>query len=150
VVLGIIAYFLHISNSQNGGPFAREVYVVVLGSISVIVSFVWLIPFTFTFMHYPFDFLMSLGWWAAFGLIVDWTHRIDCRQFFVFRGFTFRLNAQCSKWRAAEAFACVTAVLWLLSALLVSLLFFFFPRNSANLSIRDTEHLGLPSRFAQG
>jgi hypothetical protein len=70
-------------------------------------------------MHYPLDFLTSFGWFAAFGALVDWIHRINCGQAFNW-GFIYH-GGVCGQWKAAEAFSFIAAVFWLVSALLVSL-----------------------------
>jgi hypothetical protein len=66
IVLGIMAYFLERRRSWRG-PMAREIYTVVIATLSVLFSLVWLIPTTSSMLHYPFDLLASAAWFAAFG-----------------------------------------------------------------------------------
>lgn len=64
------------------------------------------------------DVILSLAWFAAFGLLVDTIHQIPrCRTFdWYFPGSDHSL---CTRWKAAEAFSFLSAILWLVSALVV-------------------------------
>lgn len=68
VVLGLVAHFLDQRNKYGIGPLGRSIYTIVIASISVLFSLVWLIPTTASMLHYPFDLLMSAAWFAAFGV----------------------------------------------------------------------------------
>jgi len=116
VVLGLIAHFLHIHHREHVGPLGREIYTTVIAALSVLVSLVWLIPFTSSFMHYPFDLLLSFGWFAAFGVLVNYIHKINCGSAFQWAGLAH--NNTCSRWKATEAFSFISACFWLASALL--------------------------------
>ncbi|KAF2143309.1 uncharacterized protein K452DRAFT_225060 [Aplosporella prunicola CBS 121167] len=121
VCLGISAHFLHeyYESEPHTGPNGREIYTIIIAALSLLMSLVWLIPFTSTFFHYPFDFLLSLAWFAAFGVLVNWVHRANCGGAFHWGGITH--NNYCSKWKANEAFAFISACFWLASAILVRL-----------------------------
>lgn len=67
VVLGLVAWFLHEHDKWGVGPVAREIYTIVIASLSVVFSLFWMIPTTHSMLHYPFDLLMSAAWFAAFG-----------------------------------------------------------------------------------
>lgn len=71
----------------------------------------------------PVDVIISLAWFAAFGLLVDSIHQIPrCHTFdWHFPGSDHSL---CTRWKAAEAFSFLSAILWLVSALVVG-----FPRG---------------------
>ena len=82
----------------------------------MLVALIWLIPSASTFYAWPIDIVISLAWFAAFGILVDALHGHGCaRQALDFQevgdgGF-------CGRWRTAEAFSFISALLWLLSAL---------------------------------
>jgi len=117
VVLGIVGYFIH-RYHHNGhvGPIAREIYTEVVAGITTFFSLIWLLPFTFNFLHYPIDFLFSFAWFAAFGVLVDWIHDINCGGAFHWGGLAN--GSYCGQWKAAEAFSFISACFWLASALL--------------------------------
>jgi len=121
VVLGLAGHFLRIHHNQGTGPKGREIYTTIIAAWSVVLSLLWLLPFTHTFMHYPLDLLTSFGWFAAFGALVDWIHRINCGQAFNW-GFIYH-GGVCGQWKAAEAFSFIAAVFWLVSALLSAYVF---------------------------
>ena len=77
---------------------------------------IWLLPFTYNFLHYPIDFLFSFAWFAAFGVLVNWIHDINCGGAFHWGGLAN--GSYCGQWKAAEAFSFISACLWLASALL--------------------------------
>jgi hypothetical protein len=112
VVLGLMAHFLDI----HTGSKPRDIYTIVWAVFSVLLSLVWLLPFTSALLHAPVDFLLSLGWFGAFGLSVDWVHRIGCGKAFQWRGLTS--GGRCGQWKAVEAFTFLSGVFWFTSALL--------------------------------
>jgi hypothetical protein len=116
VVLGLIGHFLHIRHTQGTGPKGREIYTTVIAAWSIIVSLLWLLPFTSSFMHYPLDFITSCAWFAAFGALVNWIHKINCGSAFAWSGLYH--GGTCDKWKAAEAFSFISACFWLASAIL--------------------------------
>jgi hypothetical protein len=67
VVLGLMAHLLHRYDHTHTGPLARMIYTIIIAALSALFSLVWLIPTTRSMMHYPFDLLMSVAWFAAFG-----------------------------------------------------------------------------------
>ncbi|KAF2421561.1 hypothetical protein EJ08DRAFT_653392 [Tothia fuscella] len=124
VVLGIVGHFLRIRHKTGTGPRGREIYTEVVAAISVVLSLVWLLPFTANIMHYPLDVILSFAWFAAFGALVNWLHKLNCGGAFQWQGLTH--GGQCNQWRAAEAFAFISACFWLASAILG-----FFIRHKA-------------------
>jgi len=116
VVLGIGAYLLHIHHKQHVGPLGREIYTTVVAALSTLLSLLWLLPFTSSFMHYPADFFISVAWFAVFGILVNWIHKINCGSAFHWAGL--QRSGSCNTWKAAEAFSFIAACFWLASALL--------------------------------
>jgi len=125
VVLGIMAYELHLhheSHAGDGEPFGREVYSLILAIFSLLLSLVWMLPFAHNMMHYPADFLLSAGWFAAFALLLNWLHKTDCGSAFAWHGIQ-HLHDECNRWRASEAFAFLAAIFWFASFVLGLMVF---------------------------
>ncbi|KAF2500957.1 hypothetical protein BU16DRAFT_522039, partial [Lophium mytilinum] len=66
-------------------------------------------------MHYPFDLFISAAWFAAFGVFVNWIHKLPCGGIWHWSGLAN--GGYCSQWKAAEAFSFIGACFWLASAL---------------------------------
>jgi len=128
VVLGILAFFLRLHHTQHTGPLGREIYTTIVAIVSVLLSLVWLLPFTATFMHYPIDLVISAAWFAAFAVLVNWIHKIDCGGIFHWTGLYH--GGQCNQWKAAEAFSFISAIFWFASALLSAWVFHKVTRGS--------------------
>jgi len=116
VVLGLVGHFLRIHHKTGQGPHGREIYTEVIAAISVVVSLLFLLPFTSSFMHYPLDLILSLAYFAAFGALVNQVHRMNCGGAFAWNGILH--GGVCSQWKAAEAFSFLSAIFWLVSTLL--------------------------------
>lgn len=78
IVAGITGWVLARSNKHTHG-FGRFIYTEVIAAITILVALLWLIPFSSSFVHWPFDIFVSICWFVAFGLLVnvslDTTHR---------------------------------------------------------------------------
>jgi hypothetical protein len=118
VVLGIDAHFLHVHHQTNYGPFGREVYIIILSVLALILSLVWMLPTRSAMLHVPADIIISLGWFAAFGVLVNFLKTSGCGSAFSWGGITH--GSECNKWQAAEAFSFLSALFWLASAVVVS------------------------------
>jgi Membrane-associating domain len=119
VVLGLDAHFLDIHRKTDAGPLGREIYIIVLSIIALLLSLVWMLPTVSHLLHAPADIIISAGWFAAFGVLVNYLHSTGCGSYFTWGGITG--NTICNQWQAAEAFSFLSAIFWLLSALVVSL-----------------------------
>jgi hypothetical protein len=62
------------------------------------------------------DILISFAWFAAFGILVDYLHDLPCGSIWSWR---FGGDGICGRWKAAEAFSFLSAILWLVSAIVV-------------------------------
>jgi len=116
VVLGLDAHFLHIHHKTDNGPLGREIYVIVLSVLSVLLALVWMIPTTAAMLHVPADLILSLGWFAAFGVLVNYLHLIGCGSYFTWGGITG--GSICNQWQATEAFSFLSAIFWAASAII--------------------------------
>lgn len=71
IVAGINGDYLHQVRHTSSWSQGRFIYTEVVAGIAIFFSLIWLIPFSGTFAHWPVDFLISIIWFAAFGLLVD-------------------------------------------------------------------------------
>lgn len=106
---------MHLHHTEGTGPWGRYIFTECLAAFAVVLSLVWIVPFTWTFMHYPIDIFMSVAWFASFGALINWIHRIDCARAFVWFGYE---GWTCNLYKTNEAFVFISAVLWLLSSFL--------------------------------
>jgi len=136
VVLGLNSYFLHRYDKHHVGPRGREIYIEIISAISVLLSLIWLLPFTSHFMHYPLDFFISAAWFAAFGTLVNYIHKLPCGS--VWRWSGLANGSFCSQWKAAEAFSFIGACFWLASALLG--LYVYHKLGNRNATTDGTHH----------
>lgn len=65
------------------------------------------------------DIIISLAWFAAFGVLVDGIHRLDCGS--IWQWGIITQDSVCGRWKAAEAFSFLSAIVWLVSGLVVSI-----------------------------
>ncbi|KAF2752190.1 integral membrane protein [Sporormia fimetaria CBS 119925] len=114
IVLGLMAWFLDRHHHYGIGPKGREVYTIVIAAISIVGSLIWLIPTLANMLHYPFDLLMAAAWFAAFGILVDYVDDHGCGAWWSWKTRSFH-DPWCSKWKAAESFAFISAISWFLS-----------------------------------
>lgn len=70
IVAGVNGEFLHKSNADSW-TLGRFIYTEVVAGIAIFLALIWLVPFSSTFVNWPVDIIISLCWWAAFGLLVD-------------------------------------------------------------------------------
>ncbi|BCR94682.1 MARVEL domain-containing protein [Aspergillus luchuensis] len=127
VVAGIIGHYLA-QYSGDAWPEARWIYTEVVAGLSILLGLIWLIPFSSGFFSWPFDVIISLAWFAAFGILVNAIHKFSCGSIWHWGGL-YRNNT-CSRWKAAEAFSFISAIVWLASAL-VGLWFTFRVRKDS-------------------
>lgn len=70
IVAGVTGDYLHKSNASSMSLW-RFIYTVTVAGISILLSLLWLIPFSSTFVHWPIDFFISILWWISFGVLVN-------------------------------------------------------------------------------
>jgi hypothetical protein len=131
VVLGIDANFINKYRHNQGGPIGREIYIIIWAVFSVLFSLFHMIPTVHSMLHVVADIIFSAGWFAAFGLLVNYIRGVNCGSYFTWGMFhpishqitrlTYNLGGithggVCNQWQAEEAFAFIAAVAWLLSA----------------------------------
>ncbi|KAL1856912.1 hypothetical protein Daus18300_010566 [Diaporthe australafricana] len=116
IVAGITGDHLHASRGQSSWSLGRFIYAEVVAGLSILLALLWLLPFSGSFVHWPVDLVISFAWFAVFGLLVDWLGG-SCGSTFDWSGIGLRGN-DCGSWKADEAFAFLSAICWLVSALI--------------------------------
>jgi len=117
VVAGITGDYLHAVQGSSTWDQGRFIYTEVVAGLSILLSIVWLFPFSGSFIHWPADLLISVMWWVAFGLLVNFLNG-TCGYVFDWQGINFNGTDTCPKWKADIAFAFLSALCWLVSAML--------------------------------
>lgn len=117
IVAGLTGEYLHKTSGVSAWDNGRFIYSVVVAGLSILLALIWLIPFTSSFFHYPADFFISIMWWVVFGLLVNFVGDA-CGYIFNWDNIAIRRDDQCGKWKAIIAFSFLSALCWLVSALL--------------------------------
>ncbi|KAJ5280117.1 hypothetical protein N7478_005489 [Penicillium angulare] len=145
VVAGIIGHYLASFHQIDPWPQARWIYAEVIAALSILLALIWLIPFSSGFFSWPLDILISFAWFASFGILVDGIKHLPCGS--VWR-WSFRGDSVCMRWKTAEAFSFLSAIFWLLSAL-VGIWFTFRARDNASSNDSGRRRLWNRSRAAE-
>jgi len=114
IVAGVTGDYLHHAHGSSWN-LGRFIYTEVVAGLSIFLALIWLIPFSSTFIHWPMDIFISILWWVVFGLLVDLVGG-SCGAIFDWGNVSPR-GDQCGKFKADIAFAFLSAILWLVSAL---------------------------------
>ncbi|KAH7381729.1 hypothetical protein BKA66DRAFT_570853 [Pyrenochaeta sp. MPI-SDFR-AT-0127] len=122
IVLGIAAHFLNQHDRYSTGPLARLVYTTTVSSISVVLSFVWVIfsttSSTSSIVTFITDLLASAAWFAAFGVLQTWYDATllcsgaagELWDWNV--GGVVWWRGMCEQWSAVQAFSFLAAMFW--------------------------------------
>lgn len=113
IVAGVTGQYLHRSNASSWTN-GRFIYTEVVAALSIVLSLLFLLPFSSTFVHWPVDIFFSILWWVVFGLLVDLIGN-NCGGVFNWGNVAPR-GDQCGKFKADIAFAFLSAIVWLASA----------------------------------
>lgn len=116
VVAGVNGEFLHHSQGVDSWTIGRQIYAEVIAGISIFFALIWLVPFSSSMTNWPLDVVISLCWWAAFGLLVDQLDSSACGDVFNWSDLSLR-GDPCGKFKTVIAFSFLSALLWLVSAL---------------------------------
>ena len=76
IVAGITGHYLaSVSDSSadpsHTWPEGRFIYTEVVAGLAILFAIIWLFPFSGSFIHWPTDIFISILWWVAFGLLVN-------------------------------------------------------------------------------
>lgn len=114
IVAGVNGEYLHKSDASSW-TLGRFIYTEVVAGIAIFLAILRLFPFASHFVSWPVDIFVSILWWVAFGLLVDLVGS-GCGGVFNWSNVAPRGDS-CGKMKAVIAFAFLSAVLWLASAL---------------------------------
>lgn len=134
IVAGVTGSHLHQSNASSWA-LGRFIYAQVVSALAMLVALVLLIPFSSTFTSWPVDVFMSILWWVVFGLLVD-MHGDGCGRVFDWGNVSPR-GDQCGRFKANLAFSFLSALFWLVSALIG---FFWVRRRESRAARADAAH----------
>ena len=98
------------------------IYTEIVAAFATLLSLIWLVPFTWTFLHYPIEFFISIMWFASFGALYDWIHINGLNCTGVFGVWNWDGNTHdyyCDEYKVLEGFIFMSALFWLASAGLV-------------------------------
>jgi hypothetical protein len=115
IVAGLTGVYLHAARGASSWSLGRLIYTEVVAGLSIFFALIWLLPFAGSFVHWPADFFFSVLWFVAFGLLVDWLGG-TCGDLFNWDGLSFR-EGGCARLKADVAFVFLSAIMWLVSAL---------------------------------
>ena len=69
IVVGIVAQYLQYIHDGHGQDNSKVLYTLILGCLSLVLSFVFALPFMYTFWIFPLDFIFFVMWITSFGLL---------------------------------------------------------------------------------
>jgi len=118
IVAGINGHYLYYVSEYDDWPKGRLIYAEVISGISVILSLIFIIPYSIGFRQWPLDLVWAISWLVVFGLVVNFLGSYHCSDEWHWDDYYF--DDHCGRWRAEEAFSFLSAILWLCSGLLVS------------------------------
>jgi len=72
IVAGLTGVYLHAVQGTSAWNLGRFIYTEIVAGLSILFALVWLFPFSGSFIHWPADLIISIMWFVAFGLMVDW------------------------------------------------------------------------------
>jgi len=117
IVAGVTGAYLHSVQESSTWDQGRFIYTEVVAGLSIVLSIIWLFPFSGSFIHYPADFFISIMWFVAFGLLVNWLNG-GCGYVFDWSGISFQGSNSCPAWKADIAFIFLSGLCWLVSAII--------------------------------
>ncbi|KAK3901688.1 membrane-associating domain-containing protein [Staphylotrichum tortipilum] len=117
IVAGINGHYLHTLRHVDSRQLWRFIFTEAVAGLSILLAIVWLIPFSGSFIHWPADFVISVAWFVAFGLLVDWLDD-NCGYIFDWGGISLDGTVSCTRWKTTIAFSFLSALCWLASTIL--------------------------------
>lgn len=117
IVAGLTGNYLYAVSNTSTWDQGRFIYTVVVAGLSILLSIIWLFPFSGSFIHWPADFLISIMWFVSFGLIVNFMNGA-CGYIFDWSGISFNGVDTCATFKADAAFIFLSAIVWLVSGII--------------------------------
>ncbi|CAE7194680.1 hypothetical protein PTNB73_08579 [Pyrenophora teres f. teres] len=148
IVLGLTAYFLSQNQDKKGSrrwswddwdePMGRLIFAIVWSSLSIILAIVWSIPTTTSITGFVSDLVFTGGWAAVFGVLVSYYQDTDCGDEWDWGRMSFSRRNSCGQWRAAQAFAFLSMVVWLATAVLGAFTTMRLRRRTRTAAVKNT------------
>ncbi|KAI1140252.1 marvel domain-containing protein [Hypoxylon sp. FL0543] len=117
IVAGINGQYLHDVRNTSSWDQGRFIYTEVVAGVAIFFALIWLFPFAGSFVHWPVDLVISICWFVAFGLLVNYLNG-SCGYVFAWDDVSFRRGEGCGRFKAVIAFAFLSAICWLVSAII--------------------------------
>lgn len=121
IVTGIVGDYISDANQAGVNPADRFVYTIVIATFSLLASLILLVPFTASLTVFPLDILFFILWIVSFGLVVDFIAPMNCEWGWSWDGRYYLSDDpidQCQRWKACLSFIFLSAIFWLMSAIL--------------------------------
>jgi len=115
-VAGLTGSYLHSTRVASAWTRKRFIYTEVVAGLAILFSLLFLFPFAGSFIHWPIDFLLFVGFMIAFGLLTSFIGPLHCGSVFNWHGITGK--STCSKFKADIAFCFLASIFFLASGLL--------------------------------
>lgn len=116
IVAGINGAYLHNIKGTPAWSKKRFIYTEVIAAIGILFSLIFLIPFASSFIHWPVDLLLFVGFMIAFGLLTNFIGPMNCGSIWNWNGITGK--GVCSRLKADIAFCFLASIFFLVSAIL--------------------------------
>jgi hypothetical protein len=116
IVAGINGAYLHDIKGAPAWSKKRFIYTEVIAAIGILFSLLFLIPFASSFIHWPVDLLLFVGFMVAFGLLANFIAPMNCGSIWNWHGITGK--GVCSRFKADIAFCFLASIVFLASAIL--------------------------------
>ncbi|KAK5658984.1 hypothetical protein OQA88_1070 [Cercophora sp. LCS_1] len=137
IVLGILANFISRANTASVYLDGRITYGLIVACISVVVSIVCMVPFTFAFAVWPLDFILFVLWLVVFILFEVLTGINTCNAVWYYSYWGYYWGSfwrtpvivtgpwsigwsGCSAWKAVLAWSFIASMGYLMSSILAS------------------------------
>lgn len=131
-VAGLTGEYLHKNRGYPASAHKRFIYTIVVASISILFSLLFLLPFTSSFAKWPMDLLLFILWMVAFALLVNFIDGMGCGSVWNWKGITN--GGACDKYKANIAFCFLASIFFLVSAIIG----FWVIRRNRKASVVDS------------
>lgn len=116
IVAGVNGQYLRMISNIDHWYQARFIYTEVVAGLAMLLALIWLFPFSGSFVHWPVDLFISICWFAAFGVLVNYLDG-SCGRVFAWSNVALRGDL-CGRFKAIIAFSFLSAICWLVSAII--------------------------------
>ncbi|KAM0213596.1 hypothetical protein ACHAQD_009249 [Fusarium lateritium] len=120
-IAGIAGEYIATNKSRDIGHLSRFIYAVAVAALSALFAVIWLIPFSSNYMNCHIDAILGILSGAMAGWLI-YSSETQCGKAKVqdvgaVSEYRNKGAGQCIKWKALYVFAIISAVAWIVSAL---------------------------------